>query len=230
MLRSPFPALLSVTALTLNLVAPGAIAQPVSGTIVSTGDGDTLRVNQNGQTITIRLACIDSPEASQPGGEAAANRLRQLLPQGQAVQVIPVDADRYGRTVGVVFANGRSVNLQLVQEGYAVVYQQFLSNCPNSRNELIAAENQAKAARRNFWAQANPVMPWDWRQGQRPAPSSSGRSAPAQPAANFPPCVNLDCDCGDFASQAEAQRVFNFFPGDPFRLDRDGDGRVCEGR
>lgn len=215
----------------LNLLAPpAAIAQTVSGTIASVGDGDTLRIDQNGRTLTVRLACIDAPETDQPGGQASADRLRQLLPRGQAVQIIPVDVDRYGRTVGVVFAGGRSVNFQMVAEGQAVVYREYLNNCPNSRNELLAAEQRARSTRQNFWAQANPIMPWQWRQGDRiPAPSSP-QTAPARTGSNLPACTTSDCDCSDFASQAEAQRVFDAFPGDPFRLDGDGDGRVCEGR
>jgi hypothetical protein len=35
-----------------------------------------------------------------------------------------------------------------------------------------------------------------------------------------------DCDCADFATQAEAQKFL--LPGDPYRLDGDGDGIACE--
>lgn len=40
-------------------------------TVVSVGDGDTLRVrNQQGQTITVRLGCVDAPELKQnPWGQ-----------------------------------------------------------------------------------------------------------------------------------------------------------------
>lgn len=209
------------------------IAEVQTAIVVSIGDGDTLRVNQDGNTITVRLACIDSPEADQPGGAAAADRLRQLLPRDQTVQLIPVDTDRYGRTVAVVFVNGRSINLQLVKEGLAVVYPQYLSNCPNSRNDLLAAEDEARSAESGVWAQANPVMPWDWRQGINtsidPMPSPAPLSLPGSSSTSgLPACVNSDCDCKDFQTQAEAQRVFEAFAGDPFRLDGDNDGQVCE--
>jgi micrococcal nuclease len=162
-----------------SAVSSGAIAQSISSaTVVSTIDGDTLQVNQNGQTITVRLACIDAPEGEQPGGTTAAERLRQLLPQHQAIQLIQVDTDRYGRTVAVVFANRQSINLRLVRDGQAVVYPQYLSRCPNSRNDLLAAQEEARSHQRGFWAQANPVMPWDWRQRSR----STRPSSPEIPA------------------------------------------------
>ncbi len=37
-----------------------------------------------------------------------------------------------------------------------------------------------------------------------------------------------DRDCPDFASRAEAQAAFDAVPGDPERLDEDGDGQACE--
>ncbi|WP_254428058.1 thermonuclease family protein [Synechococcus sp. WH 8101] len=44
--------------------------------VVSVGDGDTLRVRKAGQTITIRLACIDALESSQkPHGAQASQAL-----------------------------------------------------------------------------------------------------------------------------------------------------------
>ena len=40
----------------------------------------------------------------------------------------------------------------------------------------------------------------------------------------------LDRDCGDFSSWKEAQAFFKSAgPGDPHRLDGDGDGIACEG-
>lgn len=38
----------------------------------------------------------------------------------------------------------------------------------------------------------------------------------------------LDLNCADFARQADAQRVYDATPGDPYDLDRDGDGVACE--
>ncbi|WP_369140988.1 excalibur calcium-binding domain-containing protein [Modestobacter versicolor] len=37
-----------------------------------------------------------------------------------------------------------------------------------------------------------------------------------------------DLDCSDFASQAQAQAAYDATPGDPNRLDQDGDGIACE--
>ncbi len=42
--------------------APGA---GYRATVVSVGDGDTLRVSTGSKPITIRLACIDAPETAQ---------------------------------------------------------------------------------------------------------------------------------------------------------------------
>jgi len=54
---------------------------------------------------------------------------------------------------------------------------------------------------------------------------------PLQPNAEaglLPPCVDDDCNCGDFRDQALAQTVLDAFPADPFVLDRDGNGLACE--
>ncbi|MGB6016203.1 MAG: hypothetical protein WBG32_15840 [Nodosilinea sp.] len=36
-----------------------------TATVVSVGDGDTMRINYEGQDITVRMACIDAPERAQ---------------------------------------------------------------------------------------------------------------------------------------------------------------------
>ncbi len=234
---------LSLAFLSLSLPAIAAhqeSAQTITGTIVSVGDGDTIRVRTADKTLTVRLSCIDSPELKQqPYGQAASNRMKQLLPVGQAVSLKIADTDRYGRRVAKVYTGSTSINLALVQEGQAAVYRQYLGGCPELRDRLLSAEAQAKQRRLGLWAQANPVMPWDFR---RTGASVSPRrpqvfvqqkpvrtlGAQLSQSSGLPSCVNSDCNCSDFRSQAEAQRVFDAFPGDPHRLDRDRDGIACE--
>ena len=140
----------------------------LTAAVISVGDGDTLRVQSQGKTMTVRLACVDAAEMKQaPYGQAASQRLKQLLPKGQRVSLRVVDVDRYQRTVAEVYVGSTPVNLQMVQEGQAVVYRQYLSGCSGLRNQLLQAEQQAKRQRLNFWSQSKPVMPWDYRQGKR---------------------------------------------------------------
>ena len=77
-------------------------------------DGDTLRIGSQ----RIRLAGIDTPELSEPGGQAARQRLEQLLQEG-LIRIVPHGQDVYGRTVADVFVDGRNVAEVLAQEGYA---------------------------------------------------------------------------------------------------------------
>jgi hypothetical protein len=48
------------------------------------------------------------------------------------------------------------------------------------------------------------------------------------PFAGIAAAQQPDRDCSDFASQAEAQAAFDSRPGDPERLDADGNGIACE--
>jgi len=46
--------------------------QTLRGTVLSIGDGDTLRVREGNRSVNVRLACIDAPESSQaPFGNQA---------------------------------------------------------------------------------------------------------------------------------------------------------------
>jgi micrococcal nuclease len=218
-----------------TIASPSKAAQAITGTIVSVGDGDTIRVRTADKILTVRLSCLDAPEMSQrPYGQASANRLKQILPVGQAVTLQVVDTDRYGRTVAKVFTGSTSVNLALVQEGQAVVYRQYLSGCPELRDHLLKAEVSAKSRRLGFWAQANPVMPWDFRRSH--SSQSNATSQSQKPKSNgLPlrspvsrPAPSRDYNCSDFKTQAEAQQMFNAYPGDPFQLDLDRDRIACE--
>ncbi len=203
-----------------------AIAQTLTGHVISVGDGDTLRVGTGGKTVTVRLACIDSPETAQaPFGKAAADRLRQLLPPSQQVTLRVADTDRYGRSVAKVYKGNLSINLALVQEGQAVVYREYLNACPELKERLLQAEANARSHRIGFWNQTSPILPADFRRGKRavsiPKPATGARS---QRDSSF----TRDYNCSDFKTQAEAQRIFNSSPGDPYKLDGDSDGVACE--
>lgn len=81
---------------------------------IHTIDGDTIRMGAE----RIRLRGIDTPKLSEPGGQAARQRLEQLLQEGP-IRIVPHGQDVYGRTVADVFVNGRNVAEVLKQEGYA---------------------------------------------------------------------------------------------------------------
>lgn len=215
----------------LLLIPIRALAQNPLPTVVSVGDGDTLRIRSFGKTITVRLGCIDAPETKQqPWGEQSAARLKQILPPGSAVRLREIDLDRYGRTVAELYKGNSSVNLQLVQEGKAVVYHQFLSGCTATKSQYLQAEAKAKQERLGYWNQSSPVMPWDFRRAKHGGSQSSTTSTPntIPQTSLLPACVNSDCNCSDFRTQAEAMRVLAAFPNDPFGLDRDRDGLPCE--
>lgn len=100
-----------------------AYAQTVDGQVLSIGDGDTFRARVEGETITVRMACIDAAETAQlPWGEDARNHLNELLPINSTVKLRVADVDRYGRTIAEVFTDDQSVNLRMVEQGHAVVY------------------------------------------------------------------------------------------------------------
>jgi len=72
-------------ALFLLLAGPAGAA-----TVLSVGDGVTLRVVDAGKRLTIRMACIDAPETAQrPYGAASRQRLQELAPVGSVVTLRP---------------------------------------------------------------------------------------------------------------------------------------------
>jgi micrococcal nuclease len=222
--------LIGVAALFLAQMSLPVFANNLTATVVSVGDGDTIRVRTGNKTVTVRLVCIDAPEMKQnPWGQQSSARLKQLLPVGQAITLRSVETDKYKRLVAEVFVGNRSVNVSMVQEGQAVVYRQYLKGCPQSKDSLLQGENTAKQQRLAFWSQANPVMPWDFR--HRATQKTTSVPTQGQQQNNCDPsypdfCIpknSPDLDCPDVT-----QRGFRVLQPDPHRFDRDGDGIGCE--
>lgn len=199
--------MLRCLALALALVLLAA-AGFFEGRVVAVLDGDTVDVLVAGQRQRVRLAGIDTPERGQPWAERSKQALSRRV-FGKDVRVNEVDVDRYGRTVGELYADGVCVGCELVREGHAWVYRRF-SHDP----VLLELEAEARAARRGLWGlpEAQRVPPWEWR-----------REHP-RPAADFH--CGEKSTCGEMDSCAEAR--FHLERCGLARLDGDGDGVPCE--
>ncbi len=204
-------------ALVLLLAGPAGAA-----TVLSVGDGDTIRVSDGAKRVTIRLACIDAPETAQkPYGIDARQKLQTLAPVGSVVSLQTKTTDRYGRTVAEIFRNGRSVNQAMVSTGEAFVYWQYISGC--DRNTYARLEQQAKSQRLGVWAVPGGIeRPWDFRRGRRARRLQPTVTTPPSPTAD-PSGARLTCK--QIGSYARAQELLRQGYG---YLDGDGDGEACE--
>ncbi|MEB3165062.1 MAG: thermonuclease family protein [Cyanobacteriota bacterium] len=199
-------------------LGPGqpARAAPAAGyrtTVLSVGDGDTLRVQAGGRAITIRLACIDAPEIGQsPWGEQSRGVLRQRLPRGRQVSIRPHTTDRYGRTVAEVISD-ININLVMVEDGQAFAYRRHLSGC--DAREYLDAEFRASRHRYGVWRpQGGITRPWEFRRGG---------SARVIPDGTTP--GGRRYRCREIGSHARAQELLRH--GHSY-LDGNGDGEACE--
>ena len=199
----------------LATLLPGPVFanQTHVGKVVKIADGDTLTLLTDGRQIKVRLAEIDTPEKGQPFGNKAKQALAGMV-FGKQVNVIVVDIDRYGRTVGqIVRVDGLDVNAALVEEGFAWVYRKYAK-----RPMLLKLEEQAREEGRGLWADAHPIAPWDWRRGERAGKQKTETG------------VAFTCGtkkyCREMTSCEEAQ--FYLLQCGLTRLDGDKDGVSCE--
>src|SRR5690606_13467423 len=95
-------------------------------TVVSIVDGDTIKIDWNGKTESIRLIGVDTPETVHPnkpvqeyGKEASDFTKAQLTGETVFVEVDIEQRDRYGRLLGYVYTeDGTMFNARLIAEGY----------------------------------------------------------------------------------------------------------------
>lgn len=161
LLRRPVAFALAATALVSFLPGPrpAEARGEISGraTVI---DGDTLAING----VHVRLEGIDAPETAQrcrrkwvgtwSCGTEAARHLSSLVAE-RRVTCERLGNDKYGRTLGLCTVDGRDLNREMVQSGFAWAFVKY-------SNRFVAEEAAARSAKVGIW-QGDAEPAWDFR-------------------------------------------------------------------
>ncbi|MFA5360120.1 MAG: thermonuclease family protein [Patescibacteria group bacterium] len=210
--------------------------------VIKVVDGDTVAVDIDGVSETLRLIGINTPETVDPRktvecfGVEASNKAKELL-TGKLVTLEKDNSqderDKYSRLLRYVKTKeGLFYNLEIIKLGYAYEYTY---NTPYKyQSEFKEAENYARTNKLGLWS--------DKTCGGKLENSTAVVPAPIETKSTEttikPPETKTQCECSsnkynctDFKTQAEAQALFECCGGaghDIHRLDSDKDGKVCE--
>jgi endonuclease YncB( thermonuclease family) len=171
--------LLLIIGCVISWVAPVAAFATRQIKVVWVYDGDSFEALSGSHTIRVRLVGIDAPETSrekglagQPFSRKAQRRLiADLL--NKTVVLESYGTDAYNRVLGIVYVNGRNINLAMLRDGLAEVYRGKPAEGLNLK-PFREAEAAAQAARRGIWSLGpRYVSPRTWRRSHPYRPGSS---------------------------------------------------------
>ncbi len=204
------------------------------GRVVSVADGDTLTVLVDNQQVRVRLAEIDAPERGQPWASRSREALRAIV-DGETVQIVETDRDRWGRVVGRVYLGDHDVNAEMVQIGAAWAFLRYQTD-----PRFSAYQADARAERAGLWSLPDneTIAPWEWRAGQRVVPASQSDRQPfSAPVAlmgqgSSPGSDTSSFECGErqYCRQMRScdEARFHLERCRVSTIDGDGDGVPCE--
>jgi len=246
---TPIPATITtqITPVPTSTKVPTDDKQPYR--VVKVVDGDTIAVDINGVTESIRLIGIDTPETVDPRkpvqcfGIEASNKAKSTLNSKSVI--LETDnsqgnRDKYGRLLRYVYLeDGTNFNKLMIAEGYAFEYT--YQTPYKYQTEFKQAELEAREAKRGLWADdtcsGNLAFPTTV-PIPTPIPETPANTPtiPAPTPTTIPPLATCDCsgdiyNCSDFTTQLAAQSCFEHCGGidnDIHRLDADKDGIACE--
>ena len=151
--------LLSVGLLLLALLAPQCL--PPKGpvyVVTRVVDGDTIKVEYEGTSASVRLIGVDTPETVhprkpvEPFGPEASAFTKSLLPAGELVHLHfdNIYRDRYGRLLAYVYRvkDGMHINLEIVAQGAGRVYTRYPFKF---MEEFLEHEAIARKSKRGLW-------------------------------------------------------------------------------
>jgi endonuclease YncB( thermonuclease family) len=158
----------------LNIPFCHSSIRAVTGTVTKVSDGDTIHLTTPEQTkLRVRLYGIDAPETpkinnrtgrvnkpGQPYGDEAWKALESKI-MGKQVRLDILDIDKYRRMVGIIWLGERNINLEMIKEGYAEAYVEYLK--APYRSKFIDAEQEARSANKGIWSLPEYERPRDFR-------------------------------------------------------------------
>ena len=140
---------------------------------VKVSDGDTLNVQKVengkfvGEVMKIRMFGIDAPEKTQDYGIESKQALEKLV-NGKTLEIEEKNRDRYGRTVAVVYVNGKNVNEEMVKNGNAWWYQEY----DKKDTKMQTYQENAKKNKLGLFGKRGYVEPWNYRKEKKAAATS----------------------------------------------------------
>lgn len=239
---SPPPEVKGVTTSTLPISTATATVTPnqslISAKVIKVIDGDTVNVEVNGKTDSVRMIGIDSPESVDPRKPVqcfaieASNRLKGLL-TGKTILLesdpTQGDKDKYNRLLRYIFLDDKTnINKLMISDGFA---HEYTYNLPYKyQQEFKQAETEAREAKRGLWADGACASP-------TPTPTKTTINTPLPTAVQIQtqpaPANNsggYTCNCSKTCTQISSceEAYFQLNQCGCSARDGDKDGVPCE--
>lgn len=127
--------------------------------VIHVSDGDTFEIRIDGQTVTIRMLGIDTPETIDPRkpvqcfGKEASDATKEML-DGHFVTLVTDSTqsitDKYGRLLAYVYRDdGLFMNQFLLANGYAREYT--YGKAYKMQKDFRKLEREAKREKKGLW-------------------------------------------------------------------------------
>lgn len=128
---------------------------------LKTSDGDTARVELDGENVRVRFLGINTPEVSgenkveEPYGNEALAYTKNKLENAKKIEIeydtVADKEDRYGRKLAWIWVDDELFELELLEQGLAKTY--MLKNNYLYAKELKEAEQRAKEQKIGVWSE-----------------------------------------------------------------------------
>ncbi len=145
-----------ITSKQVNGTTPALVAGTYK--VVSFDDGDTIVVDMNGTSETVRFIGVDTPEVKDPRkpvqcfGRAASDFTKNLIGSNPVrLEADPenTNRDRYNRLLRYIYLpDGKLINAEIIKQGYGFAYTAFPFT---KKEEFKAYETQARDANKGLW-------------------------------------------------------------------------------
>lgn len=130
--------------------------EKIEVTLVKCIDGDTAKINYNGENISIRFLAVNTKEIGEneePYGKEASEYTCNILKNAKKVEIEFDNSsekyDKYNRLLGWIFVDDELLQYNLVYNGFAEV--KYVYGDYKYISELKKAEEHAKEKKLGIW-------------------------------------------------------------------------------